>query len=134
MPVFILTMSLHLSVVAASSKSHFPEMVLTLEQANQFARLALKGILKEYPNKPADVLNGDDDVKKPREMHPAFYGCYDWHSAVHGHWMLIRLLKHFPNMPLQQEIRSALAANLTAKIAETLINVECYFVALPRYR
>src|SRR5262245_54131516 len=81
------------------------------EQATVFVRLALKGISKEYPSKPADVLNGEDDVKSPRLVHPAFWGCYDWHSAVHGHWMLVRILRHFPGLPLQAEIRAALAAN-----------------------
>src|SRR5262245_24523433 len=91
---------------------------MTEEQATVFVRLALKGISKEFPNKPADVLNGEDDVKGPRQIHPAFYGCYDWHSSVHGHWMLVRILKHFPGLPVEAEIRAALAANLTAKNLE----------------
>jgi hypothetical protein len=91
---------------------------MTEEKAMVFVRLAIKGISKEFPNKPADVLNGDDDVMGPRQVHPAFYGCYDWHSAVHGHWMLVRILKRFPDLPLQAEIRSALAANLTKKNLE----------------
>jgi len=85
---------------------------LSEAQAVAFARLALAGIAKEYPNKPADVLNGDADVRPPREIHPAFYGCYDWHSAVHGHWMLVRLLRRHPGLPIEPEIRAALAANL----------------------
>jgi hypothetical protein len=88
---------------------------MTREQASSFARLALKGIRKEYPNKPADVLNGDQDVKGPRSIHPAFYGCFDWHSAVHGHWMLVRLLRLFPDLPDNKEIRAVLAENLSAK-------------------
>src|SRR5229473_2780763 len=71
-------------------------VMLTSERASAFAKLALKGLRKEYPNKPGDVLNGYPDVKGPRAMHPAFYGCFDWHSSVHGHWMLVRLLRHFP--------------------------------------
>jgi hypothetical protein len=88
---------------------------MTQEQASVFARLALKGVQKPYPNKPADVLNSDKDVKAPRELHPAFYGCYDWHSSVHGHWMLVRLLRLFPDLPETKQIRAALAENLTAK-------------------
>jgi hypothetical protein len=84
------------------------------EQASAFARLALKGIQKEYPHKPGDVLNSDRDVKGPRAMHPAFYGSFDWHSAVHGHWMLLRLLRLFPDLPDKKDIRAVLAANLTA--------------------
>jgi hypothetical protein len=90
-------------------------LTLTQEQASLFARLALKGIQKEYPNKPGDVLNGAADVKSPRSMHPAFYGSFDWHSSVHGHWMLVRLLRLFPDLPEKQQIRSALAEHLTAK-------------------
>ena len=87
---------------------------LTESRAAAFAKLALAGIGKEYPNKPADVLNGDADVRPPREIHPAFYGSYDWHSSVHGHWMLVRLLRRFPELPARDEIRAALARNLTA--------------------
>jgi Protein of unknown function (DUF2891) len=53
--------------------------------AERFANLALACVHKEYPNKIAHTLNGDADVKPPRELTPAFYGCYDWHSSVHGH-------------------------------------------------
>jgi hypothetical protein len=91
---------------------------LTAEQATKFARLALDGIAKEYPHKPADVLNGDADVLPPRQVHPAFHGCYDWHSAVHGHWMLVRILRRFPGIGIEGEIRAALGANLTAENLE----------------
>src|SRR5205823_12950716 len=75
----------------------------------------LAGVAREYPNKPADVLNADPDVKPPKRVHPAFYGCYDWHSAVHGHWLLVRLLKQFPELPEAKAARAALNANLTAE-------------------
>jgi len=90
-------------------------LTLTSEQASAFARLALKGLQKEYPNKPDHVLNDRGDVKSPRELHPAFYGCFDWHSSVHGHWMLVRLLRLFPQLPEAATIRKALGENLTAK-------------------
>jgi hypothetical protein len=90
-------------------------VTMTRDQASAFARLALKGIQKEYPNKPSDVLNSGKDVQTPRAVHPAFYGCYDWHSAVHGHWLLVRLLRQYPDLPEQQNIRAALSANLTAE-------------------
>ncbi len=93
--------------------------MLTQENATAFARLALKGIRKEFPNKPGDVLNGAGDVKTPHAMHPAFYGSFDWHSSVHGHWMLVRLLRRFPDLPDKQAIRAALAENLTAKNLQT---------------
>lgn len=85
------------------------------KQASHFAALALKCVAREYPNKPEHVINNGSEVQSPRALHPAFYGCYDWHSSVHGHWMLIRLLKTFPNLPEAARIRSALDANLTAE-------------------
>jgi hypothetical protein len=92
-----------------------PATSLTQKQASAFARLALKGIVKEYPNKPGDVLNEASDIKSPRAIHPAFYGSFDWHSSVHGHWMLVRLLRLFPQLPEAKEIRGILAEHLTAK-------------------
>ena len=92
---------------------------LSKEQASAFARLALKGIQKEYPNKPGHVLNGAADIKSPRALHPAFYGCFDWHSSVHGHWMLVRLLRLFPDLPERKQIRTILAEHLTAKNLQT---------------
>jgi hypothetical protein len=90
-------------------------LTLTREQASAFARLALRGIQQEYPNKPGHVLNGAGDVKGPRALHPAFYGSFDWHSSVHGHWMLVRLLRLFPDLPEGKKIRAVLGEHLTAK-------------------
>src|SRR4030043_1495374 len=91
---------------------------LNAESASHFARLALKCVKKEYPNKPEHVMNDASEVRNPAAFHPAFYGCFDWHSSVHGHWMLVRLLRSFPEMPEAAEIRSALSENLTAKNIE----------------
>ena len=87
---------------------------LDLTRASAFARLALHGIDREYPNKPAEVLRGPVDIMSPSAMHPAFYGCFDWHSAVHGHWLLVRLLRVCPGLPEAAEIRARLGAHLTA--------------------
>jgi len=81
--------------------------------AERFANLALACVHKEYPNKIGHVLNGDADVKPPRELTPAFYGCYDWHSAVHGHWLLARLARRFPEAPFAAAARAALDQSLT---------------------
>jgi hypothetical protein len=87
--------------------------------ADRFFRLALDCVHKEYPNKIAHSLNSDADVKPPRELTPAFYGCYDWHSSVHGHWLLVRLARQFPQDPLARDARRALAQSLTpANIAQ----------------
>jgi hypothetical protein len=88
-------------------------------QAARFARLALDCVHKEYPNKIAHSLNSDADLKPPRELTPAFYGCYDWHSSVHAHWLLARLIHMFPQAPFAPEARRALAQSLTpANIAQ----------------
>ena len=88
-------------------------------QATRFARLALDCVHKEYPNKISHSMNSDADVKPPRELTPAFYGCYDWHSSVHGHWLLVRLARQFPQAPFAAEARKALAQSLTsANIAQ----------------
>ncbi len=88
---------------------------LTDDQVTQFAELALKNIQTEYPNKPSNVVVDDESVRTPREMHPAFYGCFDWHSSVHGHWMLVKLLKDYPDCAVEKKIRQKLAENLTAE-------------------
>ncbi|MEL6650827.1 MAG: DUF2891 domain-containing protein [Bacteroidota bacterium] len=87
---------------------------LTEAGASHFAKLALKCVQQEYPNKLSHVMNDSSEVQSPKELHPAFYGCFDWHSSVHGHWMLVHLLRNFPGMPEAEEIRAKLAANLTA--------------------
>jgi hypothetical protein len=92
---------------------------MTEKQASSFARLALKGLQKEYPNKPGDVLNSERDVKSPKAVHPAFHGSFDWHSSVHGHWMLVRLLRHFPDLPERKQARAVLAEHLSAKNLQT---------------
>src|ERR1022692_3319838 len=91
-------------------------------QAARFARLALDCIHKEYPNKIAHSLNSDADVKPPRELTPAFFGCYDWHSSVHGHWLLVRLARLFPQAPFASQARRAVALSLTpANIAQEVV-------------
>jgi Protein of unknown function (DUF2891) len=102
------------SSVPMSSRANEPLVVLSKERASGFARLALKALRKEYPNKPEHVLTDPIDLQLPKLLHPAFYGCYDWHSSVHGHWMLVRLLRLFPDLPEASEIRSVLGNHLTA--------------------
>jgi len=92
-----------------------PTSSLTLNEtkASHFAKLAMACVAKEYPNKPEHVLASDGDLKPPRELHPAFYGCFDWHSSVHGHWMLARLLRQFPGLPEADPILAALDSHLS---------------------
>src|SRR6202166_3209821 len=81
--------------------------------AERFSALALNCVHREYPNKLAHQLNSDADVKPPRELTPAFYGCFDWHSSVHGHWLLVRLARLFPQAALAVDARRALAQSIT---------------------
>lgn len=99
-----------LSVVVGSSLAAEP---LGQTTATRFAQLALDCVHREYPNKIAHVLSGDEDVRSPRELTPAFYGCYDWHSAVHAHWLLVRLLRSAADGPFAPAARNALGESLT---------------------
>jgi len=98
---------------AAPALAQQPRATLDAPTAGRFAALALACVRKEYPNKIAHVLNSPEDVKAPHELTPAFYGCFDWHSSVHGHWMLARLVREFPNAPFAAEADAALEANIT---------------------
>src|SRR5438093_12123702 len=81
----------------------------------RFAKLALACVHKEYPNKIAHVLNSDVDVAPPRKLTPAFCGCYDWHSSVHGHWLLVRLVRTFPEASFADGARDVLKQSLSAE-------------------
>src|ERR1700733_1216522 len=86
-----------------------------INAAQRFANLALACVHKEYPNHISHTLNSDADAAPPRKLTPAFYGCYDWHSSVHGHWLLVRLVRTFPDAPFVQSAREALRQSLTAE-------------------
>jgi len=95
---------------------------LSLTQANSLAELPLACMQTEYPNKLGQTLGSDADLGGPQQLHPAFYGCFDWHSAVHGHWSLVRLLKSFPGMEKEELIREKLQENLsTDKIQAEIV-------------
>jgi hypothetical protein len=87
---------------------------LSAEAAGRFAALALKCLHQEYPNHISHTMAGDADARPPRELTPAFYGCFDWHSDVHGHWLLVRLLRLFPQAPFAAQARRELARTFTA--------------------
>ena len=116
----------------AQSGSPLPEGELAPEfdqplsdaHAAAFSSLALDCIVSEYPNKPMQVMVGDESALTPRQLHPVFYGCFDWHSALHGHWLLVRLLKVYPGHPQAERTRATLARQFGA--AELLTEAE-YF-------
>ena len=87
--------------------------MLDKETAGRFARLTLSCIQREFPYHPAHVLHGVGDLKPPRELHPAFYGCFDWHSAVHGHWLLAHILRRFPEIAEASSIRRVFDSHLS---------------------
>ncbi len=98
---------------------------LTPAIASKFATLALSHVTREYPNKLEHVLTGPHDLRSPRELHPVFYGSYDWHSSVHGHWLLARLLRRMPTLPQADAIRSLFNAHLTtANVAAEVAYLE----------
>ena len=90
------------------------DAALTPEAAGRFAALALKCLHQEYPNHISHTLNSAADARPPHELTPAFYGCLDWHSDVHGHWLLVRLLRLYPNAPFAGEARAALNQSFTS--------------------
>ncbi len=98
---------------------------LTQKGASHLATLPLKCIQQEFPNKTSHTSNSDSDhVLLPRQLHPAFYGCFDWHSSVHGHWMLVKLLKLFPGIPEATAIRKGLNKTITV---ENILDEVKYF-------
>ena len=100
---------------------------LTPELANRFASVALGHVTREYPNKLDHVLAGPGDVAGPRDLHPVFYGSFDWHSCVHGYWMLARLYRRFPAMPAAPAIRTLFDSHLV----DGLIGRECDYLERP---
>ena len=114
--------SLAACVALAPCVAFAADGALDADAAARFANLALHCVHLEYPNKLAHTLASDADVQPPRQLTPAFYGCYDWHSSVHGHWLLVRLARQFPQAQLATQARAALAqsltpANLAAEVA-----------------
>ncbi len=99
---------------------------LTLPQADRFARLALDCVDREYPNHIVHLLETDEDAAPPRELTPVFFGCFDWHSAVHGHWTLVRLLRAFPQAEWADETRTRLNEHFTKpRIAGEFTYLSC---------
>ena len=86
---------------------------LTPELAARFAEIALGHVEREYPNKLSIELSGPKDLRTPRELHPLFFGSYDWHSCVHAYWMLARLLRLFPDMAPATKIRALFDRQIT---------------------
>jgi hypothetical protein len=118
----VMTLTLSVCAMSATPARAADYGPLDAPAAARFAGLALKCLHQEYPNHIQHTLDGPDDVRAPHELTPAFYGCLDWHSDVHGHWLLVRLLRSFPDAPFaaaaRAEIdRSLTPANIAAEVA-----------------
>ena len=88
-------------------------IILDIKAANNLIALPLACVLQEYPNKLGQVVGDKGDLREPGDLHPSFYGCFDWHSAVHGHWSLVKLLKDFPNVENRKDAISKLKQNIS---------------------
>ena len=100
---------------------------LSAAVASRFAQVALDNVVQEFPNKLDHLMMVEADVQRPSSLHPVFYGSYDWHSSVHMHWTLVRLLTLFPTLPEAD----AIAARLDAHFTEERIAGECAYLARP---
>ena len=105
------------------------ENTLDLDQANQLAALPLKCIQTSLPYKSGITIADSTDLQFPQHHHPAFYGCFDWHSAVHGHWVLVNLLKKFPNL----ENREKIVELLDTHLSDENIAIEIEYFAMNKY-
>jgi hypothetical protein len=100
------------------------------ERATDYVRVGLANIMREYPHMPYFIADGPEDYRTHRTFHPAFYGCFDWHSCVEMHWAVVRLLRRFPEAVPEDEVRATLGALLT----EENLAVEAAFFAHPNHR
>ncbi|MBT8058871.1 MAG: DUF2891 domain-containing protein [Gammaproteobacteria bacterium] len=124
---FLMPMILALSFPTVSPAGDDP---VDPELAARFARLALDCVHREYPNKIAHVLNSDADAGTPSQLHPVFFGCFDWHSSVHGHWLLVRLLRTAPESGMAPELQAEIVAALDRSFtAEGVAAERAYFEA-----
>jgi len=112
------------SIKEGAGEIHIKEInnvALTLAEGNKLATLPLTCIQTEYPNKLGQTISNGEELKEPHVLHPAFYGCFDWHSAVHGHWSLVKLLKKFPDLKEAEEIKLQLVQNISKENIEVEI-------------
>lgn len=107
------------SEIKVNTSTNNAPLTLDSIQAKHLLSLPLHCIEVEYPNKLGQVLGSDSDLKGPRSLHPIFYGCFDWHSSVHGYWSIVHILKKFPDLDHSGEIRRQLNRNITAENVAT---------------
>jgi hypothetical protein len=103
---------------------------LSLERATTFAGIALANVVREFPNKLDHVMGAVEDVRRPRDLHPVFYGSFDWHSCVHMHWLLARVRRLHPGLPQRGAIDGMFDAHFTLDNTAA----ECAYAARPAAR
>ena len=127
--VFCVLLFLACTKTSKTSKEHSSDDVklpiLNLNQAQRLVNLPMNCVDIEYPNKLGQTIGGFKDLKSPKELHPAFYGCFDWHSSVHGHWSMVSLLKQFPKLENNAEIKSKLLKHISK---ENILKEVDYFL------
>ena len=111
-------------MVSAQKEEKLKVPNLSIEQANRLSKLPLNCMFTQYPNKLGQTLGGEEDLRSPKSLHPAFYGCFDWHSSVHGHWSLVSLLKQYPEIENAAQIKKDLLKNISK---ENIIKEVQYF-------
>jgi len=99
---FFLLLATFESFLLLATFESFPQQLISETEANKLAALPLKCLQQEYPNKLGQLLADATEIASPKKLHPAFYGCFDWHSSVHGHWSLVYLLNHYPQLNSRQ--------------------------------
>ena len=104
--------------VSTTTVSHAGARAMSADEIGRFTQLAMDCIPQEYPNKLNQVLPDDEFLRAPKTLHPAFYGCYDWHSSVHGHWMLVKALKAFEDLPNREAVFAQLMDSISAENIE----------------
>lgn len=108
--------------IALFSTSFAFAQELVWKEANELIALPLKCLQQEYPNKLSQLIIDSTEIANPKMLHPAFYGCFDWHSSVHGHWSLVYLIKNFPNLDREEETINKLKINLSKEnIAQEIV-------------
>ncbi len=122
-PILVLYLLMILSVYAQQQPQN-NRLAFDEKKAEYLYHFAYECIDKEYPNKLGQVLGDDSYLAPPRVLHPAFYGCFDWHSSVHGHWTLVTILKDFPEFSHRNDILRKLNANITR---ENILQEVAYF-------
>lgn len=105
-----------------TQKKQYPKPKFSLEDANKLLELPLDCVGTEYPNKLQQTLGGEEDLKSPMALHPIFYGCFDWHSSVHGYWTMVSLLQNFPEMDKSEDLKQFLRNRITSENVRVEVN------------